>query len=1221
VLTPTAAGVYWISNDEFLTIHIPKPSLPGNDDNDAKYHVVKTDKSRTTFSYSPAPGELLFASFEPLRQLPPRYTVTRLQKWAPDLDDLLILGATNSADFAMLTKTTAPIAHDQEVVHEYNISMLLDNRRATLPQMLLEEGGDTVLIGEGMDLSSTDKIIKPIPSDEEFWESPFPLPAFLALNHEGFLLAWYVVYDKSIREGTKYPGLVEEKDRREASSSVNTPATKPLPSALQRTQSTPVSAKQASTSSTPTTPGSSSTVFQSGNATFSRIPQPTFGQASPFGQSSQPASTFGKPSQPSSQPAQSGFGKPSQPGFGAPSAIGSSAFGAAGGAGNRPSPWGSVPQKPNAQGAQNPFVSQAGASGFAKFGSQNNTTSSTSAFSSFGSTSSQSPFSALGGQKPSFSGNSNGSSAFKGLNTAPSFGSTVSVGSSFGDGSTLPSWANTPAPQSGSKFGQDTASQAASSFVTSSFGSSKESDISDADDAQNRERDEATPTPQPPPQQPKNNFGLPQSSGFKLTPSFKGDGTAKDDLPKPPAPSSADLFGGAFASALGDTASKPEAPKSVFGGTFGQAPSTPLRQEREPAELGEASTTPAFPPKQPPQSKIPTPASTKTSSVGEDAPLPPDPMIGKPPKATDDDLPPIAGSPAIKIEAPDSDVPSSPLEDGSDKEDEDDFSVEEQDEEDVPEPSPSDVARKTPAQKAAFKFADSVNQSPQVRPAAPTPPAFNSGASSLSGDQSRGASRPPSRPSLFDTVKQTSSPSFFQQSSTPAGFPRSKSLFPLPADRAKTAVRSTSPVRPASASVIGVRRQDAFSQSMKSSQFVQQQPADTPPLQPELSDLVDNEDERIRRELASEIVPSRTLEKFIAHADYNGNVTKTGIAAQIEIMYRDMNGMVDTLGLNARSLQSFITYHQRRMQLVRDDLEEVTDQGEHGSWEEKYTVGAVEDLDNLESHLEAMLDEGRVLNVFDKLTQLARLVHDRAKLESKLNDIRRQLINRRDPERAAALRKASLPKELADQQKALRQEYARSLSLLGKAEEASILLKSKLASSGATNGRTGAVPTVDAVKKTINRLIQITEKKNNNILLLEAQLKKATLNESAKDRPSSSSQTFGTPKLSRSVRRLQQSPLTTPQHTRNGISISELNRSVQTPEQDNTPSKGYGLFYTPEGSTTGEDSDELRRLADKMENGDLEPLREVNRKRKQVASRLTGVILKKGVKVTKVAQP
>jgi nucleoporin NUP159 len=83
------------------------------------------------------------------------------------------------------------------------------------------------------------------------------------------------------------------------------------------------------------------------------------------------------------------------------------------------------------------------------------------------------------------------------------------------------------------------------------------------------------------------------------------------------------------------------------------------------------------------------------------------------------------------------------------------------------------------------------------------------------------------------------------------------------------------------------------------------------------------------------------------------------------------------------------------------------------------------------------------------------------------------------------------------------------------------------------------------------------------------------------------------------------------------MSLSELNRRALTPdvEATPTPSKGYGLFYTPEGSpTTGK---EIARLSDLVDDN-IDSLRQTARTRKQVAEGLKNALLDRGIKVTKV---
>jgi nucleoporin NUP159 len=381
----------------------------------------------------------------------------------------------------------------------------------------------------------------------------------------------------------------------------------------------------------------------------------------------------------------------------------------------------------------------------------------------------------------------------------------------------------------------------------------------------------------------------------------------------------------------------------------------------------------------------------------------------------------------------------------------------------------------------------------------------------------------------------------------------------------------------------------------------------------------------MRAQLAQPIEPSRNLEEFVAYQNYTGGKSpnKTGHAAQIEMIYKDINGMVDALGWNMRSIKSFTQYHQQPQPNHRIDrgmLEDILSQGHDGSWFEQFALCEIQALRSVEEDLEQELDAGRVQDVLDKLAQLARLLHEKAKLMTRLNDIRRQIINRKDPERIEALRKAPLSKELADGQKNLRNDYAQLLTSLRKAEDAVAVLRSRLATHNAQSGSTKAVPSMEAVKKTILRLANLAEQKNSDILVLEAQMRKLGLAEPSRP-SSSSSRNTGTPRQSRrtSLRRsIADTPYATPPTGHKKLTLAELNRRALTPEVENTPtpSKGYGLFYTPEGSPTAGGKD-IARLSDLVDEN-MDTLRETARRRKQVAKDLRGVLLDRGIKVTKV---
>lgn len=1230
------AGLTWLDTTDFFVVHSVREQDPENAQ-DNKYHIVKTNKGWTSSTFHPMTYDTLWASTDiPARALPPRFSVTRLRDWQPDLDDMLVITSSHTDAIAVLASTSNNISPEQEKLNEFMLVGIDDTKKAAVPRTVWGDDMDSVFIGEALDLSSKEKILRPIPAMEEISEAPWPLPAYMALTHEGVLAAWWIVWNRSIEAGTRYPGLIVGSESKQSETSATPSATPAKPTPFGTSQ-TPSTFGQPATT-TPTTSGFGKPTATFGSAGFGTptpaLMKPTppgfgtpgFGSATP----SLPAPTFGKPTQPAFG-APSAIGKPAQPAFGAPSSIGGTggtAFGATGGFGNKASPWGTPSQAPQAQAS--PFAAAAGASsGFAKFGQ----TGGTSTFSSFGSNSgTQSGFGGLGqGQQKS---------AFGGLKPEPSFGSTVTVDS--GAGSTLPSWANTPAQGSGSLFGQPTKS----SFNTSSF-ESKQSDMSDADDAERRKRDEATPTPQAPQaQQSQGLFGL--AGGFKLGTTFSSDGTAKDDPAKPAAPANGSFFGSDFANMLGGSGMKP--------------PATPSKEAPE-----DVSTTPASPPKQksffpsttpakesatpkaaPPAKEKPAPVddaplppdfTTHKPAKMDDAPLPPDFVISKPKKSNDEDLPPLAGSPPIKVEAPSSEVEVSPIDDDddedfseSDGDEEGDEGDEDEEEEEADDSSPSATAPQAKPAKSSWNFEDNVITSPRVFPPAPTPPAIKSGATSQSG---RSAS--PGQPALFgQPLKAPSSqPSFggstlfgqsqkgsslfgqnnkANQSSTPA-----KPNFPPPTSQVQDSLRSPSPVRSASTSAPRTRRDPFVPPGASLSASLQQSKPPTP--QPQVSDLEDEEDERMREQLAQPIEPSRTLDDFVAYQNYTGKPAgKTGHAAQIETIYRDINGMVDALGWNARSVKSFTQFHKQPQsghKVDRHMLEVVDDEGQDGSWFEKFTLCEIEALKALETELEQELDAGRVQDVLDKLQQLARLLREKAKLMTRLNDIRRQIINRKDPDKTEALRKAPLSKELADGQKALRHDYARLLMSLNKAEDAISMLKTRVVSQNAQNGKTANMPSMDAVKKTVLKLAAVAEKKNNDIVLLEAQMRKVGL---AENRPSSaSSRTVGTPRRARTSMRdsTAESPYATPPTNRSTMSLRELNRRALTPDVDATPtpSKGYGLYYTPEGSPTP--GKELSRLSDLVDEN-MDSLRETARRRKQVAAGLKKALVERGVKTTKV---
>ncbi|CAE7210705.1 hypothetical protein PTT_10372 [Pyrenophora teres f. teres 0-1] len=1267
--TYEVSGVTWLKTEEFVVVY----SLSKQEDEEhpepKKISVITSAKGWGSFTYNAFPWDPFFEAAEaPRRPLPARMSFTRLRNWKPDLNDMLIITTSHADTIGILASTSNKISPNQEVCNEPMWITIDDAKAAAVPRTVYGDDMDSVLIGEALDLSSKEKILRPIAALEEINEAPWPLPAYVTLTHEGLLAAWWVMWDKSIEAGERYPDLIfnSEATKLGSSTSAATPsklpvATTPFGRSANGTPHTPAGSISLGRSNTP---GTSSIPQFSHNHNHSHAtsgsPTPALMRPTPPGfgtpgygtpsSSNIPTPTFGKPAQPAFG-APSSMGTAAPPAFGAPSTVGAAAkpafgatsavgaaggfgFGNAGGMGSKQSPWGA--SAPTSDAKANPFSAAAGgSSGFAKFGQ----TGGASSFSSFGtnvsvtagsgfaalgqsqqnSTQGTSGFAAFGGQQNPTQGASGFAalgqgqqkSGFSGLSKEPSFGSTVTVAS--GNGSSL---------QGSSIFGQ----QNKSSFNTASF-ESKTSDTSEADAA--RKRDEATPTPQAPASQGV--FGL--EGGFKLGTTFASDGTAKDDPAKPAAPTNGSFFGSDFSNMLGKTGMKPpatpasEIPPEYVSTTPASPPKSKTLFPSDTPAKGSATPKAAPPVQEPDDAPLPPDFTKVKPSKTEDGPLPPDPIDTKLAQSADDDLPPLAGSPGVEVEAPSSSVEASPIDNGEEEEEEDEFSEdddeeEEDDDEEADETYPPNRASKSQPTKNGFPFKEGNTQSPRFFPPAQTPPVMKSGqtgqstSSSLFGQPSKPAGQQPfAGSSLFG--QQSNKAAFSakpDQSATSA-----RPSFQPPTNRAPSA-RAISPMRSSSASRI--RREPLVAPGASLSSSIQGSGPPTPQLE-------DEEDERMRAQLAQPIEPSRDLEEFVAYQNYIGgkSPSKTGHAAQIEMIYKDINGMVDALGWNARSLKSFTQYHQQPRpghKIDRSVLERAQHEGHHGPWFDDFTLCEIKALRSLEEDLEQELDAGRLQGVLDKLTQISRLLRDKAKLLTRLNDVRREIINRKDPAKAEALRKAPLPKELADGQKALRNDYAQLLTLLRKAEDAVAVLRSRLATHNAQSGNTKNVPTMGNVRNTVLKLADYAERKNNEILIFEAELRKMGLADSS--RPSSrasSSRNTGTPRPSRgtSLRNsiADNTPYLTPPTNRTRMTLSEVNRRALTPdvEATPTPSKGYGLFYTPEGSPSSDKGMEVGRLSDLVDEH-MDTLRDTAKSRKQVANGLKAALLKRGVKVTKV---
>lgn len=1236
--------ICWIANDDFLTIHTP---LTG-DDTDSTYHILHRDKASGNFSAykftgDPCPGFGL--------RSPANHYISRLRAFPPNLEDMLILSSTAAVDVGLFTKSSAPLTRDvpaDRIINTYTTTtMSIDNRRPLMP-MSTDGMGDTSPIGMALDLSATNVVPRPIPDiADQVEDSHAPLPALMLLTNEGILVTWWVVYNDSIIQKTAFPGLVSPvavSAPPSAPSSAPTDALSPIRSfgstALGKPPSVPAFGSSSFGKPTatpafgsPSTPGS--------------FGQPTAGPA--FGAASTPGA-FGKPA---SAPA---FGSVSTPGFGGASALtqkspwgtpaptsspstsasngtgkpvfgsntpmaatsGNTGFGAVGGLGKRESPWGGPPKisqessgstfgKPSAFGG----ATASAPSGFAQLGIS--ATGSALSSPSKENKPEGSPFSAFASSKP-FSSLTGGAASDANKPTPPVFAGFASkpspLGSSFGKPSdtTQPSFASTVTlPSStGGSFGSAATIGPKTSPWTTPAVSREDTMVDEGEDSPAEPQSAEKPKPafgQPSEKPQQSAFGklsekpAAQSpfSNFKLGSTFQPDKIAKDNL-SAPAAKSGFSFGSGFSNMLGEVAN--EKPKE---------PVTPIKKEPglEEPKLQDISTTPL--PSDQPEKSAEMAAGTEKTIETDDAPLPPDFTTFKT-KPAEEDLPPIAGSPPIDLGEESSEDLSPPASSHEEDEEEEEEEEEEDDEE---------------GEEDDGSWEEESASTSETRPGPSDDKPTSDFASRLTFPSQNAATSTQNKPVVPST--------------TPAGLP--KAPFFAPPTKTQESPRSPSPVRPttgrsqsrqAAAQPIavpplGTQRRS----SSRQSSAMQSQKLPQPPPAPEAGELSDAEDARVHEILDSEVEPTKDLDAFIAHQDYLGQVSKPGIGGQIEKVFRDINSMIDTLGMNARSLQAFVSGHESLMkqgERERSDLEDA----------DEWCLVEIDDLDVVERNIGKDLESGKVNDVKEKMAELGNLYKEASRLRGKTAEMRKHIASRADPQQRANARAAPLGAEAQTQQTELRQAVTKVQKLLQEAEEALSVLRADLASIPANGTSTQRTPTVEAVANTILKMTAMIEQKSGDVDVLEAQIRRlprglADLSlEDETDVLRSSTRTlngggrssspYRTPPASRGRMAANGTPLglsgmlghrfKTPQHaSRMSISMSK------------SQSGTYGLTYSPDSSSDFGRSSVTGSARKKMTDVTPEEVQRYTAKvqqRRKVLSALKDTVEKRGTRITKV---
>ena len=1143
------SAIAWLENDQFLMAHTPSISDSAEGAPTTTYNFVSRDATgNCTFQRLP---EVCRPGFGPTR-LPPFQFIQRLLEFPPNLQDMVIVTSTASDEVGFFTrvtrKTLAADSLPDRLTDVFTTTTLADDsRRAGLP--LAPDGmSETSPIGMALDLSSKDNVHRPLPG-EEIDETKGPLPGLMILNNLGVLSAWWVAYADSIREGVPYPHLSMYEGHGQTQPQVQSQTSVPTPSSNQNNALSQNLFGSSANQSMLGAPSKPTAAFGAASTTGGATPsfgspgvlggaQPTFSSTSALGPR---ASTWGATT--SQQTGGATFGQTS---FGNASALGSHA-----------SPWassgtgaGAMASQSSTPGAQSsPFTSTTSQP---IFGSS--TTPATGSGSGFASFASGGGFAAAAAKSVGGSvlQQSTPNKSFTSeMDTTSPFGSTPREGAfnsgSFGLGSggfqVGSAWKNenasketvsqSPVHTGGSLFGNDFGKALGNPSTGISVPQSNEADMGDLSEtdepneaAQNEvpkspeDKAAETTTPADTPAAHKFLSAPPVGSGlFGTQAQDKGAPAAEVEKSEPTSMHAAALEEKATPDKV-VTQANDAAPQEEAVPQAEPTPAIKKEPEEDDSTLQKQTTTPSQPPLPPditskatftPDTSSATSSASASKQIAEDAPLPPD--FTKPGNKADaivptEDLPLPAEEPAplppdfvktkAKAQPPQTptDAPPSSIADKSDATEAEDTTEEtaalpDDDESLDDEGSGVDVAEEITEET-----------SPKI-----TPESSFGGKQAISpiGEPFAKVTQPkqpqPAQKSLFGEVSKGNKMPVFPPPSKLQESPRSPSpVRSVPPDllRPDNQRSVSAPGVPATKglrrSMIQVPRPDkSFEERQKAEQARRAEERERQRQEEEQS-LSDREDEDMRDRLAAAIEPTLDLEPFVAHTDYNRDSSKPGIPGQIERVYRDINSMIDTLGINSRSLQSFIKGHSEYFKQSGRDKDDL-----HSK--EDWCLVEVEDLSTLENTLGHELEDGRLLGIEEKVASIQTLQQDLAKLLARQNDAKRVLDSRTNPETLESQWSMPLSAEQSIQRHDLRRDFATFQTSLCKAEEAISVLRAKLAASASSSFSastsslrsrkpTQKVPTVEAVENTIRKMTAMAERKSGDIDVLETQMRR-----------------------------------------------------------------------------------------------------------------------------------
>ncbi|CAI7658210.1 unnamed protein product [Penicillium glandicola] len=273
----------------------------------------------------------------------------------------------------------------------------------------------------------------------------------------------------------------------------------------------------------------------------------------------------------------------------------------------------------------------------------------------------------------------------------------------------------------------------------------------------------------------------------------------------------------------------------------------------------------------------------------------------------------------------------------------------------------------------------------------------------------------------------------------------------------------------------------------------------------------DDEDDRLRDELAQPVEPVDTLDPFLPHQNYMGETAKPGIAGQVERLYRDINSMVDTLGINARSLAGFLLHQQPKKPSDIDEWVMVLNSDQPTDiLDSKMALKDIERFEELVASIAQSLDNQRVQGVDEKLDACRDLLTKQVvTLRGQFASIRKTLDAHTD---IGAILEAPLSAEQGALQHDLRTTFTNIQVRMAALEQAVSLLRAKLADIPQASGGGRNRPTVEAVTKTIATMMSMAEGKSTDIDVLEAQMRKLGVDIAPTGPPSREASPFSTPR-------------------------------------------------------------------------------------------------------------